>query len=267
MGRPIEVTDEAIIEAGNRILADNKIVNGDRIRQYIGIGLPRQMAKVWRDHLAANEVAVVTPPLLDLPGPIAEQRDVMHKQVATLVDSLAAGAWKAADELARQRSRAEHDEARRRIAEFEDEQEVAGINLQAADAKLDDAMVQMERITGQAVAANLEVVRLQERLDAAIGEAQRAGQAAAAEAGRLRAELAEVRSDLDASRKDHSTVSAELATAVARLAAASADAAREREARERAEETMADMIQRTAAKAPNTRAPRKGRQPQADTSA
>lgn len=55
MGRPVEVTDGAIIQVGQKLSAEGIAVNGTRLWKELGKrGRPDRMALVWANHLAAT---------------------------------------------------------------------------------------------------------------------------------------------------------------------------------------------------------------------
>jgi hypothetical protein len=70
--RPAEVTDEQIIEAGRRIQAEGKAVNGWSLRAFLGNkGKPQRNMAIWEKCLAESADAPSTvrgePPPIALP--------------------------------------------------------------------------------------------------------------------------------------------------------------------------------------------------------
>lgn len=180
-GRPISVTDAMILDAGRKIQAAGKSVTASSLRAVIGQGQPRRMLQVWLAHLAHMNGGVEArdPPVIILPTAVAEHRDGMQAQVASLLNDLVTAAWLTADGLAQQRTQQEHEDAKRLIVEAEGERADADDNLARADAKVEAAYDQLERTQADLAAAMTEATRLQERLAGLEAGARRAAEVAA----------------------------------------------------------------------------------------
>lgn len=68
MAAPITVTDERIVEAGRRLLAEKKLITGWTLRSVVGTGKASRLAAVWAacaEVEAADKVELASPPLPD----------------------------------------------------------------------------------------------------------------------------------------------------------------------------------------------------------
>ncbi len=73
LGRPPEVPDAAVLEAGQRLLAAGRAVTGYALRSAIGVGNPRRLVAVWERLRASNTPeARAEASLADLPPSLVE---------------------------------------------------------------------------------------------------------------------------------------------------------------------------------------------------
>ena len=193
IGRPPKVIDSQIIAAGQKLVAAGKEVNGSSLRSLTTSGRTRRLEEVWKNHIAEQGIkdATVQPVTdEDLPASVVEKRDAMRVQVSALIDSIAADTWRVADGLAQQRTKVEHDDARRRIAAAETIKALDDANLEAADEKLEAAEDRLEAASFQLSAAQAKNSRLQVLLAALELDGRRAAETAAVTVMDLSARLA-----------------------------------------------------------------------------
>jgi chromosome segregation ATPase len=162
--RPPEISDEAIIRAGEALQAEGRRITGFALRQRIGGGNPARLLQVWQQHISQSSQQP------ELPAEIADA--LVH-----------------VTEAAKQQLRDALSALYSRIAA--DAQQKINAAEQAAKAELDAATAELERIDAERDAAHSEI----ERLRAELAEAQ---QQAAALSARLdacvaRADAAEAR--------------------------------------------------------------------------
>lgn len=69
--RPVEFSDEAIIQAGQALRQAGRNVTGFALRQKIGGGSPTRLRQVWDDHLSSL-TETPTQPVAELPTELAQ---------------------------------------------------------------------------------------------------------------------------------------------------------------------------------------------------
>lgn len=224
-GAPPKVSDAAIIAAGKKLLADGKRVNASSLHNVLAQGGYARLQRVWDNYVAQQNAAeqTVQPPPDDLPARIVEQRDVMRAQVLAVVDAMSVSAWRVADELAQQRTKLEHEDAQRRIADAEEIKALDAMNIDAVVAELEGVEEELALASLDLAAARTEATRLNERLVAMHEEARRAAEATSSTIADLTARLA-------AAERETADQRVDAAASGAAAAAAEADALRNRDA-------------------------------------
>lgn len=64
--RPIEFTQDAIIQAGLDLRVEGRKITSFALRQIVGGGNPARLKKVWDEHLERQDAAQA-PPVAELP--------------------------------------------------------------------------------------------------------------------------------------------------------------------------------------------------------
>ena len=87
MGRPIEITDEDVIRAGNALLAENRAVNGTRLWRGVGEhGRPERLLAVWTARAEASTTVSHEPS-----SPIAALPEIALRLLSNCKEQLGAG--------------------------------------------------------------------------------------------------------------------------------------------------------------------------------
>jgi chromosome segregation ATPase len=162
--RPPEVTDEAIIRAGEALQDEGRRITGFALRQRIGGGNPARLLQVWQQHISQS----------------SQQPELPSDLAAALVHATEAAKQQLRDSLSSLYSRVAAD-AQQKINAAE----------QAAKSELDAAAAEIERIEGERDAAHSEIERL--RAELASAQQQAAALAARLDACTERADAAEAR--------------------------------------------------------------------------
>ena len=231
MGRPIEATDEMVVEAGQQLTAAGKRVTGYSLRKFLGTGESQRLEAVWLAHLAATAPAAAAPaPQTPLPPALEAQREAASTQVAELLTTLFTKAWTCADELAQATVAAEQAVAREKVADAEQRLVDADDCIKQADEKVQEEAARADKAeallekaredlvnaadrytaleaTGIAKAdiADAAIAELNDKLSAsqaALGDARTKTSAAEATAAAVQAEANRMRGELDRARDD-----------------------------------------------------------------
>lgn len=193
--RPIEVTNEAIIAAGEALSAAGRSITGFALRQRVGGGNPTRLRQVWDEHVAAT--AKPQEPAAELPVEVADE-------LAKVTGDLSARLLALATELNDKAVRA----AERRTGALVQQ---ASEQRQQAERELADAGNAVEELETNLAEARSECERLRAALDECQARAQaqavelaKAGEALTHErqqVERLTAEIVDAkRSELDAAK-------------------------------------------------------------------
>lgn len=161
MNRPVEVTDEQIIEAGKSLLAAGKRVNGSSLREIIGSGAQNRLRTVWEEYVRSGKPEAAQGSNVEVPFEVEQRLEALITKNSEHLRVFASEIYAAAHNLTDRRIRdlsAELDKANERLSE----------ELAAADDLIDrrdnDLQHQAQRIAS-----------LEEKLDALsrqLGEAQ-----------------------------------------------------------------------------------------------
>ncbi len=134
--RPVEITPESIIQAGQELQASGRNITGFALRQKVGGGNPARLKQVWSDHARSTGHAE---PVAELPSEVAEEVVVATKTLANHLAVLAAGlnakAVKAAERRLQEVTRAAREQREQAERELAD----AAQAVDDAEAKLSKA--------------------------------------------------------------------------------------------------------------------------------
>jgi hypothetical protein len=220
MGRPIEVTNEEIIRAGNALVADNRAVNETRLFRGVGKrGRPARLMAVWTQHVEASTtvlqersspVAVLPETasrlLSDCKGNLAAGLDECVREIYATVERTLANRFSAemaAMTTSRELHQAELHEAWQTLEELAEKNDAALLQAQDCERDVLVAHATLESERGVLSRAEIDKVALSARIDGLAAELEATSAVArAAETGRTRAKtLAEaMRAELDATQ-------------------------------------------------------------------
>ncbi|WP_445370057.1 DNA-binding protein (plasmid) [Methylomonas sp. HW2-6] len=195
LGRPADITDDQIIEAGKALTKANRNVTGFALRKLTGGGDPKRLKEVWDRHNAAQAVTN-SEPVVELPLEVAESLAVLTKG---LVDKINVLALELNDRAVKTQERRVADvlrAAREQQAQSERELADASQAVDELEAMLADEKVRVGELTKrltEAQAANqlqaVELATLRERLEAVEKNAKAATEQHEAEQAKLRQQV------------------------------------------------------------------------------
>lgn len=206
--RPAEFPPEAIIQAGNELLAVGRNVTGFALRQRVGGGNPTRLRQVWDEHLAHNGAAHADP-VAELPNEVAEEvaaiTKALSERIATLAVELNDRTVKAAErrvaevlrDAEEQRSQGERElaDAAQTVEDIEGKLDAAQVENSVLQAKLAAALA-----TLQAQAVELATLKTKAEVDQAAHAEQK--QLAADELARAAERVADLETERNAARED-----------------------------------------------------------------
>ena len=171
--RPAEISNDAIIEAGQALQAAGRNITGFALRQKVGGGNPSRLIQVWKEHVSSQTVAQAEP-VAELPVEVAEVVAGVSKE---LTDRLAALAVELNDKAVKA--------AERRVAEVV---RAAGEQREQAERELADAAATVEDLE-----TKLDTTEEHAReLNAKLAQVQAEHQAQAVELAQVRERLAQI---------------------------------------------------------------------------
>lgn len=88
IGRPADITDERIIEAGQTLVKANRNVTGFALRKVVGGGDPKRLKDVWDRHNISQSVTNAEP-VAELPIEVAETLANLTKSLTEKINALA----------------------------------------------------------------------------------------------------------------------------------------------------------------------------------
>lgn len=181
MGRPAEIGAEQVIEAGEALLAEGRIVSGFTLRKAVGGGDPNRLRHIWERHVAAKSV-LSAEPVADLPSEIAARWTERKTQIVESLEAIIVDLNDLAVKGAERRTTEIVRAAQESVTKLEKEVTEGGEQLLDAESKCaaieaerDDLRAQLtaERQAKQSV--EVELAKALERiknLDGALTEAQ-----------------------------------------------------------------------------------------------
>ena len=159
IGRRPEVSDEKIIEAGKKLIAEGRRATGFGLRGMVGnCGDPKRLLKVWQAYLSSksNNVDNVA---LTLPVELEETLNSVVAETTKKLKSLATDLNAAAVQTAEQRVAAAIDLANERE--------------QAAEAEVHDASITIGDLENKLTSISLEYAQCKQALQVSQGKTQR----------------------------------------------------------------------------------------------
>lgn len=239
--RPVEVTEEAIIQAGNQLLSANRNITGFALRKAVGGGSAPRLRQVWDDYLSSQALAKVEP-VAELPVEVASELKELSDGLVQRLQNMAVGLNDKAVKAAERRVSELVKSVREQQEQSERELSDASMAVDELEAQLDTAAQDKELLQSkldEAVAINqmqsVEIAQLKERLLAAERATKAANDQHETELATLQAnlkehlaEIAKMRDQLAAADAEVNSKSQALAIELAqvreRLAAAEAGA-------------------------------------------
>jgi chromosome segregation ATPase len=177
--RPPEVTDKAIIAAGEALQAEGRRITGFALRQRIGGGNPARLLQVWQEHLSRSTQPPELPP--ELADALVHVTEAAKQQLRDALSSLYSRI--AAD--AQQKINAAEQAAKAEL-------EAATAELERIDAERDAARSEVDRLRAELANAQQQAAALAARLDACVARVD-AAEARAQQLQRERDEAIELR--------------------------------------------------------------------------
>lgn len=205
--RPVEFSDEAIIQAGQALRQAGRNVTGFALRQKIGGGNPARLRQVWDDHLASLTEAP-TQPVAELPTELAQAvaslTQTVNERIMALVVELNDKAIQAANGRVQEvlrTSEEQQQQAQQELAEAASAVNELDTQLVAAQTEVETLTTQLTTSQTQLQAQAIELAQLRERLAAAEEAGRAAAQAHAAELAQSRNMAERLRAELDTLRE------------------------------------------------------------------
>lgn len=205
--RPVEFSDEAIIQAGLELRQAGRNVTGFALRQKIGGGNPARLRQVWDDHLVSL-TEVQAPPVAELPTELAQAvaslTQTVNERIMALVVELNDQAVQAANGRVQEvlrTSEEQQQQAQQELAEAATAVNELDTQLMAAQTEVETLTNQLTASQAQLQAQAIELVQLRERLAAAEEAGRVAAQAHATELSQSRDTAERLRAELDTLRE------------------------------------------------------------------
>ncbi|MFW9621944.1 MAG: DNA-binding protein [Macromonas sp.] len=205
--RPVEFSDEAIIQAGQALRQAGRNVTGFALRQKIGGGSPTRLRQVWDDHLSSL-TETPTQPVAELPTELAQAvaslTQTVNERIMALVVELNQQAIQSAEGRVQEVLRTSDEQQQQAKEELAE----AASAVSELDTQIVAAQTEVETLTSQLTASQaqlqtqaIELAQLRERLAAAEEAGRAAAQAHAAELAQSRDTAERLRAELDTLRE------------------------------------------------------------------
>lgn len=205
--RPVEFSDEAIIQAGQALRQAGRNVTGFALRQKIGGGSPTRLRQVWDDHLSSL-TETPTQPVAELPTELAQAvaslTQTVNERIMALVVELNQQAIQSAEGRVQEVLRTSDEQQQQAKEELAE----AASAVSELDTQIVAAQTEVETLTSQLTASQaqlqtqaIELAQLRERLAAAEEAGRAATQAHAAELAQSRDTAERLRAELDTLRE------------------------------------------------------------------
>lgn len=168
--RPVEFTDQQIINAGLELVAAGRTVTGFALRQRIGGGTPNRLRAVWDEYKSSQAVAAIEP-VAELPIEVAQEVEAVTKALAEKIALLAVElndkAVKAAERRVSDVVRATGEQRAQAERELADASDTVNDLERQIDEQLESFMEQsalLDAARGLAQTQAIELAQLREKL-------------------------------------------------------------------------------------------------------
>ena len=161
--RPAEVTDSEILEAGYRLLADGKKINGWSLRAAVGNrGKPERLAEVW----ARAEAESVPPPAPQpeptvLPPGVAEMADEARATLIAQFDGILLRVARRTEMELQARYKADFDRLAAERADMSEQLATASVSVGETEQALADALADANAVRARLTEAEKSGASLQ----------------------------------------------------------------------------------------------------------
>ncbi|MDU4254584.1 DNA-binding protein [Pseudomonas sp.] len=204
-GRPVEVSDEKVIETGKALEAAKMRVTGTMLRKHIGGGTPSRMIRVWEAH-KQGETVQAEAAATTLPIELEDVLKVATDQQAAALRAIVVNMHTVSTRVAERRVAEISQKAAEEREGFKEELQLAEEMLEAADqtsAELRDELAQLRAALTDKTA---ELATLTERLDhsrAELAEAKESAAQARQEASAASREAEQAARALEVAKQEH----------------------------------------------------------------
>ena len=227
--RPAEIQTDDIIDAGQQLESQGRLVNGWNLRRALGDkGRPDHLIEVWQSHRGVVPAASADAGPVVLPPELAEQANRGCSELAALYDGLVLKAFEQADALLKEHYQVDFERFVAERGELQEQLASASASISATETALTKALLGVERMREALVNAQTEIVRAEKQIRAVEEQRERDAQAAGQQVADLQAQVAALSSAAHQARKTIVAAESEarhLREQVTRLAS-SAEAAR-----------------------------------------
>lgn len=196
--RPVEVSQEEVVQAGLDLQAVGRNVTGFALRQKVGGGNANRLKQVWDEYVASKAVAQISP-VAELPVEVAEEMSAVTRELTDRLTKLAV-------ELNDKTVKA----SERRVSEVV---RAAGEQREQAERELVDAALTVDELESKLESAQAELVRSGQVIEGLY----RQSQAQEVELAQLRERLASMEQHARALVEQHAAEAAKAARQITSL--------------------------------------------------
>jgi len=206
--RPVEFTEEEIVQAGKELQASGRNITGFALRQVVGGGSASRLKQVWDEYIAGL-VAGETEAVAELPQDVADEVSLvvndLHERLMSFAVSLNDKAVKLADQKVvelTQESAREREEASRELADASRSLDEIEGRLEVANKQIADLEERLAEARETAHGKALELTQLRERLAILDENARQATERYTVELNAEKASREDAHAQRDAAREE-----------------------------------------------------------------
>lgn len=175
--RPAEISEDQIIDAGCRLVAEGKTVNGWSLRRALGDrGKPERLAAVWGAQRAAEEPApgMAEAAPVALPPGVAEAADQARQALIAHFDGIVVGAVRQTENEVKARYKADFDRITAERTSMAENLAMAEASIDETEQRLTDALTELADIKAKFMVCEKDLAVAAERLTQARRDAEEA---------------------------------------------------------------------------------------------
>lgn len=243
--RPVEVSQEEVVQAGLDLQAVGRNVTGFALRQKVGGGNANRLKQVWDEYVASKAVAQISP-VAELPVEVAEEMSAVTRELTDRLTKLAVElndkTVKASERRVSEVVRAAGEQREQAERELVD----AALTVDELESKLESAQAELVRsgqviegLNRQSQAQEVELAQLRERLASMEQHARTLVEQHAAEAAKAARQITSLEKTVELVRTEAMQTEAALRT---ELTEVTVRAAEEAKAAERAVSRLGEDV-------------------------